>query len=290
MNNIIKTRKQLSWRHFILLGLAIVTLGGCSANQQATTTSAVVLEEIPNDLRAIKKYVRLDYLDYSKILVDANNTHANDPRYANQTPDGLIDWRERYEGAEREDLPQLLQQVTVNGRAIQFPLSFAELDENFAAFDTMDLRNLKEENLTFALKNNENGYMARFFDVGEGPWLTEILKNDVNLVNIYFHGNNSAGYKIVGLTTDIEYFVTTYDVRVAGIGIGNTFNEMYTVFGTPTFVTIDSRWGKEVIYRLGKEAYSISFRSSAVISNPFLEREGEIYENVITEVSVLSND
>ena len=162
MNNIIKTRKQLSWRHFILLGLAIVTLGGCSANQQAATTNGVVLEEITNDLRDIDEYVVLDYLDYSKILVDANNTYANDPRYANQTPDGLIDWRERYEGAEREDLPQLLQQVTVNGLAIQFPLSFAELDANFAAFDTMDLRNLKEENLTLTFKNSENGYMARF--------------------------------------------------------------------------------------------------------------------------------
>ena len=290
MNNIIKTRKQLSWRHFILLGLAILTLGGCSANQQAATTNGVVLEEITNDLRDIDEYVVLDYLDYSKILVDANNTYANDPRYANQTPDGLIDWRERYEGAEREDLPQLLQQVTVNGRAIQFPLSFAELDANFAAFDTMDLRNLKEENLTLTFKNNENGYMARFSDDEGGPWLANIVKEDVKEINVYFREGNGSKYNIIGLDTTVEYFVTTYDLRIAGIGIGNTFNEMYVALGQPTLVVVDHRGVRNAIYRLGKDKYSIYFESSKTINDPFQKREGAIYENVITDVSVTSND
>lgn len=293
MNNIIKTRKQLSWRHFILLGLAIVTLGGCSANQQAATTNGVVLEEIFNDVRAKKEYAVLNYLDYSKMLIDANNTYANDPRYADQTLDGLIDWRERYEGAEREDLPQLLQQVTVNGRAIQFPLSFAELDANFAAFDTMDLRNLKEENLTLAFRNSGNRYMIRiyFMPSPSGEFLTSsILQDDLNQIDVNFRRNSAGGYEVIGLDTSVQNFVSTYDLRIVGIGIGNTLNEMYAVLGAPTFIEISDNGEKTIIYRQGKDDYSIIFRSTPTINDPFTEKEGAVYKNIITEISVFYND
>lgn len=273
----------------ILFMLGIFLLTACGGGKERILDG--VLEEKFNDLRALQRYVVLDYLDYDKIIMDENQTYADDPRYANQTPDGKVDWSKPQEWEERADLPQILDKVTVNGKAVQFPVSFEELGDEFAAFDKMDLKNLKEENLTLAFRNLENDYILRFHFMPSSkkePYFVSIVRDDIDQIVLDILHDKEDGYKIIGFNTGIYKFPTTYDLRIDGIGIGNTFNEMYEKFGRPNGIEfIEDQ--KFVVYDYGDDNKNLTFWSASAISDPLNQTESRIYDNVITKVSIIYN-
>ena len=66
--------------------------------------------------------------------------------------------------------------------------------------------------------------------------------SDKYLMNIGFlYGNGKK--VIINLQTSIDSGIESdFDLKIAGIGIGNTFNEMYEVLGTPYSVDSQDRW------------------------------------------------
>lgn len=80
------------------------------------------------------------------------------------------------------------------------------------------------------------------------------------------------------------------DIRVDGIGRGNTFNEMYEKFGIPYEVDDRGMLGVFVTYyyknKEEDKAYIIQFLNDDLLMNPKSGKEEEVQKNIIQSVRV----
>ena len=99
---------------------------------------------------------------------------------------------------------------------------------------------------------------------------------------------NMLNNDILGLNNSM--LLSTKELKVDGIGVGNTFNEMYEKFGKPNI--INESKDKEIITVVysdmdnKKNNYVIAFKHRTKIDNPKTRQKQDTKPNVITDVSI----
>lgn len=254
-----------------------------------------VIKEHTRYFKPTKENVKAPYLDYREITTYSKEASG---RYANVTPDGRVRWDQDQEFEESPQIVAFYDQITLNGKAIHLPMSFADLGPEYADFDMLDFETVGEKkpvryhNLIndYVLKNASNPSYE------EIPMDVEKDRKDLFCVWVAKDGREK---KIRCIDTEVtSSSVDTYDLRIGEIGVGSTFNEMYEVLGRPTKVSYfrhsDYNYAVDVNYSFKDEQrrmrYWILFTYWRIIDPSLINPWRHIKDNVIVEVIILKKE
>lgn len=240
MKNISKYAKKV----FTLSLVGMLTVGVFSSNASAN------LKVNQKDLKGLKALLLQN--DNSKIaekLLDKNGKQAATGKYANTTPDGKVQWNvEKEYKLSFTDGKGISQNTTLDGKKVSFPMEFSALGQKYAEFANVDFSKFNKDMIPIIVENTKHKMKMLITD-------TEIEKDDilialgykqkVILADLYEEVRNMIGVaidkndkKIMGLLSRVWGMTNKSDLKVNGIGVGNTFNEMYAKFGTPGIIKI----------------------------------------------------
>jgi hypothetical protein len=241
MKNISKLSKKI----FGLSLVTMLTLGVFTANASAN------LKVNQKDLKGIKTLLLQN--DNSKItesLLDKNGKQSATGRYANATPDGKVQWNvEKENKLLLTDSEEISKNITLDGKKVSFPMKFSVLGQKYAEFANVDFSKLNKDMIPIIVENTKNKMKMLIID-------TETKKDDILIVMgfkqevilaDFFEGVrkmigvviDTNDRKIMGLRSTVWGMTSKRDLKINGIGVGNTFNEMYAKFGTPEIIIIN---------------------------------------------------
>lgn len=190
---------------------------------------------------------------------------------------------------------EMIKQVKIDGRKVDFPLkkeNLRQINPNYQIFESLDyslLENIKDGT---AIEDSKTGYVMQ-----RNLCFLHMYHKGVDLCELHVDFLNK---QIEGIKNANTFTMYKSDIRVNGIGRGNTFNEMYEIFGIPSVVdyteysrsvryiyTAKGRDGKAVFYR-------IEFERDHLMFNPNLGKEyarakgwSHSRNNVITGVNII---
>ena len=294
MKNISKLSKKI----FGLSLVTMLTLGVFTANASAN------LKVNQKDLKGIKTLLLQN--DNSKItesLLDKNGKQSATGRYANATPDGKVQWNvEKENKLLLTDSEEISKNITLDGKKVSFPMKFSVLGQKYAEFANVDFSKFNKEMIPIIVENTKNKMKMTIIDSVDKEDNTLIdmgYKQKSLMVDFYEEGKNMIGVTIDTNDKKIMGFfsggagISKRELKVNGIGVGNTFNEMYAKFGTPvrvqkikmeksvytivTYVYVDEKGNKWEAYFANDDKIYINKRY--VKTKP----------NVITEVFITCN-
>lgn len=180
--------------------------------------------------------LEVDYID-PEVFFFKPSMDLSDEKYANKTKDGKVDWTiiEKREFEENPSVLEMLENITIDGKKVSLPMKFADLGEEYAIFDKADFSHVTEETHPFRVVDvvTKNQLMSSYKEIVKGEKGLELLdeqSHSIICMRIDMENNS-----IVCLSSDGEYF-SKKDIRVKGIGIGSTLNEVYEEFGMPTCI------------------------------------------------------
>lgn len=238
-----KNISKLSKKVFTLSLVGMLTLGVFSANASAN------LKVNQKDLKGLKTLLLQNY--NSKIaekLIDKNGKQSATGRYANATPDGKVQWNVEKEYNLLFNVSEgISKNITLDGKKVSFPMKFSTLGQKYAEFANVDFSKLNKDMIPIIVENTKNKTKMLIVD-------TELEKNYILkdmgykqkslMVDFYEEGKNMIGVtidtndkKIMGLASG-GAGISKRELKINGIGVGNTFNEMYARFGTPETIQI----------------------------------------------------
>lgn len=257
--------------------------------------------KIETDFSAAEEYSYQDSVSKkNRDILQNNDGQTATGKYAYITNDNKIRWDKPATYKYNPKTEEMFKKITLNGNSITFPTSIEDLGEEYREFSKVDLVKLKDMN-TVLLKNTKNNYrfLAVYLD-GKAknkniekdidPCVTiNVMKDDDYIMNLFWDVNNkttkciSSGNRFAS--------IGTADIRVDGIGVGNTFNEMYEKFGTPHVIYV-SEDEKEVCYECKDKSgnyYNIQFNHLPKFKNDFKALDYKYIEtkpNIITSVDI----
>ena len=263
MKNISKYAKKV----FTLSLVAMLTLGVFTANASAN------LKVNQKDLKGIKTLLLQN--DNSKIaekLLDKNGNQSATGRYANKTPDGKVQWNVEKEYNLLFNVSEgISKNITLDGKKVSFPMKFSTLGQKYAEFANVDFSKLNKDMIPIIVENTKNKTKMLIVDTElEKDYILKDMgyKQKVILADIYEEVRNMIGVaidtndkKIMGLVSG-GAGISKRELKINGIGVGNTFNEMYARFGTPVEVQI---------VKMEKSVYTI-------IAYVYLDEKGNKWE------------
>lgn len=292
-----KKSDQLSKKLFAFSLVALLTLGVGAVNAQGninvTKNNKAFLVKVIAQKSAFRKQQML--INYQ------NRKQAATGRYADKTADGKISWNVSKD--TNYDLApvtmEMMKKLTLGGKKITLPTSFTNLGANYGEFDKFDYLKLKKDEELVVLENTKNNANLLFettslkiTDLKKLGFHDFVLRGD--LYQRYRYdlavGLDLENKKIVGLYNSNNYLWATRDLKVDGVGIGSTFNEMYAKFGTPTFI----RKQKAKEFNLTSVGYSF-FDENNNVSIIVFHHSDKVFNgrefvaskpNIITEVAV----
>jgi len=239
MKNISKFTKKI----FALSLVGILTVGVFTANASAN------LKVNHKDREGLKALILQS--GNSKIaekLLDKNGKQSATGRYANTTPDGKVKWNVENEyKISFTDAEGISKNITLDGKKVSFPMKFSVLGQKYAEFADVDFSKLNKDMIPIIVENTKNNMKMTIIDsVGkEDNTLIDMgYKQKSLMVDFYEEGKNMIGVTIDTNDKKIMGFfsggagISKRELKVNGIGVGNTFNEMYAKFGTPVKVQI----------------------------------------------------
>jgi hypothetical protein len=294
MKNISKFTKKI----FALSLAAMLTFGVFSANANAN------LKVNHKDREGLKALILQS--GNSKIaekLLDKNGKQSATGRYANTTPDGKVKWNVENEyKISFTDADGISKNITLDGKKVSFPMKFSVLGQKYAEFANVDFSKFNKEMIPIIVENTKNKMKMTIIDSVDKEDNTLIdmgYKQKSLMVDFYEEGKNMIGVTIDTNDKKIMGFfsggagISKRELKVNGIGVGNTFNEMYAKFGTPvrvqkikmeksvytivTYVYVDEKGNKWEAYFANDDKIYINKRY--VKTKP----------NVITEVFITCN-
>ena len=244
--------------------------------------------------------------DNSKIaekLIDKNGKQSATGRYANATPDGKVQWNvEKEYKLSFTDAEGISKNITLDGKKVSFPMEFSVLGQKYAEFANVDFSKFKQDMIPIIVENTKNKMKMTIIDSVDKEDTTLIdmgYKQKSLMVDFYEEGKNMIGVTIDTNDKKIMGFfsggagISKRELKVNGIGVGNTFNEMYAKFGTPvrvqkikmeksvytivTYVYVDEKGNMWDAYFANKD--KIYINKKYVKTKP----------NVITEVFITCN-
>ena len=294
MKNISKFTKKI----FALSLAAMLTFGVFSANANAN------LKVNHKDREGLKALILQS--GNSKIaekLLDKNGKQSATGRYANTTPDGKVKWNVENEyKISFTDADGISKNITLDGKKVSFPMKFSVLGQKYAEFANVDFSKFNKKMIPIIVENTKNKMKMTIIDSVDKEDNTLIdmgYKQKSLMVDFYEEGKNMIGVTIDTNDKKIMGFfsggagISKRELKVNGIGVGNTFNEMYAKFGTPvrvqkikmeksvytivTYVYVDEKGNKWEAYFANDDKIYINKRY--VKTKP----------NVITEVFITCN-
>lgn len=266
--------------------LSVFFLFGCSSGTKP-------IQKNNDSSFKFKQYHEIPYLKNDEVFDDKKNNESHSGRYADKTTDGQIDWsniKDEYYGLTPV-VNDMLKKITLDGKNVTLPMSFAQLGGEFRDFKNGDYKDLTDDiaPITFKDSNNNTLYISKLDPYPKLPkWnvFMSLLDNENNfLIGLELNMQNN---DIQGLNNSM--LLSTKELKVDGIGVGNTFNEMYEKFGKPNIIS-SSKNGEitTVIYSdmdNKKNNYVIAFKHRTKIDNPKTKQQQDTKANVITDVSI----
>ena len=239
MKNIAKLNKKI----FALSLVGILTVGVFTANASAN------LKVNHKDREGLKALILQS--GNSKIaekLLDKNGKQSATGRYANTTPDGKVKWNVENEyKLSFTDAEGISKNITLDGKKVSFPMKFSVLGQKYAEFANVDFSKLNKDMIPIIVENTKNNMKMTIIDSVDKEDNTLIdmgYKQKSLMVDFYEEGKNMIGVTIDTNDKKIMGFfsggagISKRELKVNGIGVGNTFNEMYAKFGSPVEVQI----------------------------------------------------
>lgn len=231
-------RKKLFIPIFMLL-LVIIGVGVNSISSQAQSKKSVLKIEANFDISKENDYVYV-VSKKNRAILQNNNGQTATGKYAYITNDKKIRWDKPayYEYSPR--VAEMIEQITLNGKSITIPTTIENLGREYKEFSRVDYSKLKGMR-DILIKNTNNNYkfLAVYLDgsnmepkIEVDPFVAiTVMKDNEYLMNLNWIVKDKNIQKIS--TGTFPNSIGSADIRVEGIGVGNTFNEMYEKFGTP---------------------------------------------------------
>ncbi|EFM40082.1 hypothetical protein HMPREF0379_0125 [[Eubacterium] yurii subsp. margaretiae ATCC 43715] len=202
------------------------------------------------DVEAVKLVFEAKDLSKEKrqfIIEDKNKKQAATGKYANATPDGKAKWNVQ-KGVVNGNTPiaeKMFSNISLDGKKITLPMDFKDLGGEFAGLAKFDFTKINEDMSPLIIENEVNKTKLFFLVVmltgadnvtGVSKVLTtvDVIKNESFAIGVNI---NPANKKITGLNgRNGNLILSEKDLKVDGIGVGSTFNEMYAKFGNPGMI------------------------------------------------------
>ncbi len=271
-----------------------------------------MLEEASDELVFMKGAVRevnndytVPYLNYDDLLLSEGDEDLLDERYSNTTADGEINWDMKGELTFPNETPivdEMFLKATLNGKKISFPMKFKDLGEEYAVFDKIDFTKLDEDMSAFTITDrNTKNKIACLINLIEGYRQFDLLdKDDKFIISLIVDLKNNS---ICGLSTKCSAVLFTpekvntsvMDLRIDGIGLCSTLNEMYDKFGKPyeirgkENILSPSIWYHRYNLNNDNERVDIHFDYSSEFYNPHTKSNVMVKPNMITGVILYRN-
>ncbi|EFM40081.1 hypothetical protein HMPREF0379_0124 [[Eubacterium] yurii subsp. margaretiae ATCC 43715] len=235
MKNISKFTKKI----FVLSLVGMLTLGVFSSNANAEMKITTKNENAIKSLLLQKGIYTLP-----NQILDRYGKQSATGRYANKTPDGKVQWNvEKDYKLKGNGNIKISQNITLDGKKIALPMTLSSLGQKYAEFANVDYSKLDSSMAPIIIENTKNKVKMMII-------AAEKLKTDgkkVAIGELFADGKHKLGViinqsknNIVGIQTNNFVFSSERDLKINGIGVGNTFNEMYAKFGMPVDVEKDN--------------------------------------------------
>ena len=232
-----KKLSQFSKKIFTLLLMAMFAFGllaGCSSSN---------LKVIPKDMDALKSLLKeKGNFNVHEDIVDENGEQEATVIYADTTPDGKVNWNEEndYETVSPK-AEEISKNITLDDKKITLPMTFSDLGEQYAEFNNVDFSKLNNDMAPIIIENTKNKMNMLILNIDAMPMnatmgfdqeavIVDLLGGGTHKISV---GINLKDKKIITLSTNGASFSSEKDLKINGIGVGNTFNEMYAKFGNP---------------------------------------------------------
>ncbi len=269
----------------LLISLVLIfLLVGCSANKpvQKNNDKSFTFDE----------YHDIPYLKYEDVFNDKNNKQTASGKYANSTPDGAFNWVEMNDMyALTPIVNEMFKKITLDGKKITLPMSFAQLGKEYVDFKNMEISDLTDDNTPVTLTSSQGDtlYIKKFSPYPKiKKWNVFMSLFDKEHKLLIALELNMQDKTIYGLNNNM--FLSTKELRVDDIGVGNTFNEMYEKFGRPNVINA-SKDGQNIMVGYSDldqkgNSYFVFFVHRNKLNNPKTGQKEDTKPNVITDVSV----
>ena len=232
-----KKLSQFSKKIFTLLLMAMFAFGllaGCSSSN---------LKVIPKDMDALKSLLKeKGNFKVSESILDENGDQEATGIYADTTPDGKVNWNEEndYETVSPK-AEEISKNITLDDKKITLPMTFSDLGEQYAEFNNVDFSKLNNDMAPIIIENTKNKMNMLILNIDAMPMnatmgfdqeavIVDLLGGGTHKISV---GINLKDKKILSIGTNGASFSSEKDLKINGIGVGNTFNEMYAKFGNP---------------------------------------------------------
>ena len=232
-----KKLSQFSKKIFTLLLMAMFAFGllaGCSSSN---------LKVIPKDMDALKSLLKeKGNFNVHEDILDENGEQEATGIYADTTPDGKVNWNEEndYETVSPK-AEEISKNITLDDKKITLPMPFSDLGEQYAEFNNVDFSKLNNDMAPIIIENTKNKMNMLILNIDAMPMnatmgfdqeavIVDLLGGGTHKISV---GINLKDKKIITLSTNGASFSSEKDLKINGIGVGNTFNEMYAKFGNP---------------------------------------------------------
>lgn len=290
MNNLCSLKIKKKFFLVLLLFLSL-SLTACASSGEGKTYGNLTVKTKAYDFKQ-NKDVTIPYINYDEIF-DPKGAQKATGRYSNITADGKISWiisDEKTVSYEQTPIvKEMVEKVTLNGKPVKFPAKFYDIDKNLSEFDKFDFNKLTPKEKPIRITNKKNGYYLMSFSGFEDDKEYVSLYNP-NDTYMYTFDINSKDNKIYGIAAAGEV-IPFCDIRIDGIGIGSTFNEVYEKFGKPRSISTYSLGYNftEVYYSFetDEKSYVVTFRSTPICNKT--KKEERIKPNLITSIGISVN-
>ena len=240
-----KSLNQVNKKLFMLSLVGMLTLGVFSSDANAE------LKIVKKDINALKTVFmqKGNFTPTDKIL-DRYGKQAATGRYSNTTPDKMVNWSvEKEYNIVSKESKSIANNITLDGVKIAFPLTFANFGPKYIEFENVDFSKINNTMTPVIIESTKSKMKMVILDttpleyneINSNKYDQKVIEVDMfgggkHKITLMVDINNK---KIVGLNSNTSRFSSERDVKVNGICVGNTFNEMYAKFGTPKIIIIN---------------------------------------------------
>ena len=164
------------------------------------------------------------------------------PKCLNNIPDGKVQWSVEKDFETLSPKSEgISKNITLDGKKITFPMTFSNLGAQYAEFNNVDFSKLNNDKAPFIIENTKTKMKMLVLDADGMPMNADMgFDQEAIIVELLGGGTHKIGVsinpkdkKIIGLNTNGGSFSSERDVKINGIGVGSTLNEMYAKFGNP---------------------------------------------------------
>ena len=272
----------------LFLSVCMLSMSGCIGSTDSSSDGSSTTGEVPVLAR----------VDYDEMFTGPNGERQKtDGKYATVTKDGLVRWDQ--ENKQYEQTPQVMEmmkKVTVDGIPVSLPMQFEDITKinpDYKKLTSINCKKIIKDGGMEDIEDKKTGYyfgnMTGIDEYKEDksiflhiytPNITTLVLH-IDLIREHIEGLDNIGFRSLCQS----------DIRVDGIGRGNTFNEMYEKFGIPYEVADIESLGVCVTYyyenRKEDKAYIIRFMNDDLLMNPKSGKEEEVQKNMIHSVDVV---